>query len=75
MVIDSAMHRTCLTIAERWCPHLHGAQIDTREVDRGEIHADNQPLTSYRAPGPGDEWGSYGDGIRVWTVPTPAPGH
>lgn len=73
VVMDSAMHRTCLTISVRWCPHLHGAEIDAIEVDRSDIHADNQPLTRYSAPGPDNEWGSYGDKIRDWTVPAATP--
>lgn len=74
VVMDSAMHGTCLAISVRWCPHLHGAEIDAVEVDRSDIYADNQPLTSFSAPGPDDEWGSYGDRLRDWTVPaTPPP--
>ncbi|WP_280426385.1 hypothetical protein [Nocardia carnea] len=69
VVINSAMHRTCLRIAQRWCPALNSATISPIEVDRAIIHADGKPLLTYTEPDMNDEFGSYGDGVRTWTIP------
>lgn len=69
---DAALHRACLTIAKRWCPELRQSGYRPLVIDRHRILADNMPLDNF-APGDADnEWGTYGDRVRRWTVAMPS---
>ncbi|OCF85523.1 hypothetical protein AW168_35270 [Nocardia brasiliensis] len=68
VVSGAALHRDCLTLANRWCPHLRLATYEQVEVDRTRILADDVPLDSFAAEDAIDEWGSYGDGLRRWAI-------
>ncbi|WP_280465340.1 hypothetical protein [Nocardia brasiliensis] len=68
VVSGAALHRGCLTLANRWCPELRRAGYEQVEVDRTRILADDVPLGSLEAGDAVDEWGSYGDGLRRWVV-------
>ncbi|WP_433574146.1 hypothetical protein [Nocardia brasiliensis] len=68
IVSGAALHRDCLTLANRWCPELRRAGYQQLEVDRTRILADDEPLDHFTAGDAVDEWGSYGDGLRRWVV-------
>ncbi|MGX1812203.1 hypothetical protein ACWIGI_41385 [Nocardia sp. NPDC055321] len=69
ILTDAAMHRACLSVARRWCPHLRAGGVTAREVSTADIAADGTPLPHwYSLPEVDDEWGSYGDAIKTWTI-------
>ncbi|MGW1743468.1 hypothetical protein ACWCPQ_32220 [Nocardia sp. NPDC001965] len=70
---DTALHRDCLATAKRWCPELKRSEYQPLEVDRPGILAEELPLDSFSAGDAGDEWGTYGDRVRRWSVAMPKP--
>lgn len=73
IISDSALHRDCLTIAQRWCPELKQSGYQSLSVNRHRILADDFPLDSFAPDDPDDEeWGTYGDRVRRWTLVMPS---
>jgi hypothetical protein len=61
---DTAVHRACLSMSWRWCPHVANPQheLDAVEVTWAHIMADGERY---------DLITNYGDVRRTWTVPRP----
>ncbi|MDR7170519.1 hypothetical protein J2W56_004270 [Nocardia kruczakiae] len=71
IISDAALHRDCLIMAKRWCPELKQSGYQSLEVDRHHILADNVGLDSFAPGDADDEWGTYGDRVRRWTLAMP----
>ncbi|MFD8101130.1 hypothetical protein ACFV24_16450 [Nocardia fluminea] len=66
----AAVHRDCLSIANRWCPELSRSAYEPVEVDRHRILADGLALESFSDRNGGGRFGSYGEVVRRWTLVT-----
>ena len=65
---DAALHRECVILARRWCPHLHdpASDVDAMEINYTQVAANGQPLHLIT---------DYGDETRTWTVARPPQRH
>lgn len=69
VVSGTAMHLGCLSMAATGCPHLRAAiDLETIEVDRGQILADEVPLSEFPTVEHYDDFGPYGTRLRRWRV-------
>ncbi|MFI8977165.1 hypothetical protein ACIGO9_30080 [Nocardia asteroides] len=73
IISDAALHYDCLTLANRWCPELKRSTYQELEVERHRILADIA-LDSFDPADTSTDWGTYGDGLRRWTL-TSTPDH
>lgn len=69
VVSGTALHHECVSMAAARCPHLRAAtELETLEVDRGQILADDVPLPEFPTVEHCDDFGPYGNRLRYWRV-------